>query len=100
MVEVVTVPIYRQRTWRYEVDGNYIQLKYGGVLRKSHLIIPTVKVQYVNTSQGPLSRKYGLSTVKIGTMAYEHEIPAIPVEKAVELREHIAFLAGINESNE
>ncbi|MED0661181.1 PH domain-containing protein [Bacillus smithii] len=100
IVEIVIVPIYRQRTWRYEVDEKYIQLKYGGVLKKTHLIIPMTKVLYVNTNQGPLLRKYGLSTIKIGTMASVHEIPAIPEKEAAELREKIAMLAGISESNE
>ncbi|MBE3569896.1 MAG: PH domain-containing protein [Bacillales bacterium] len=100
IVEIVIVPIYRQRTWRYEVDEKYIQLKYGGVLKKTHLIIPMTKVLYVNTNQGPLLRKFGLSTIKIGTMASVHEIPAIPEKKAAELREKIAIFAGISESNE
>lgn len=98
--EIWFIPIYRQRTWRYEVERKYIQLKHGGILKKNHLVIPTIKVQYVHTSQGPLLRKYGLSTIKIGTMAYVHEIPAISEEEATELREYIAFLAGINESDE
>ncbi|GAB4074532.1 PH domain-containing protein [Barrientosiimonas marina] len=95
--EIFCIPIYKQRTWRYEIERHYIQLKHGGFIFKNHLIIPIVKVQYVNTSQGPLLKKYGLSTVKIGTMAYVHEIPAVSKEKATELREYIAFLSGINE---
>ncbi|ATA58757.1 hypothetical protein GS458_0294 [Geobacillus stearothermophilus] len=100
IVEIIFVPIYRQKTWRYDVDEKYIQLKYGGVFMKTHLIIPMTKVQYVNTIQGPLLRKFGLSTIKIGTMASVHEIPAIPEKKATELREKIAYLAGVNESDE
>ena len=98
--ELSIIPIYRQRTWRYEIDENYIQLKHGGVLMRKHLIIPMAKVQYVNTNQGPILRKYGLSTLTIGTMASEHEIPAISEKKATELRANIAYLAGINEINE
>ncbi|MEH7461900.1 PH domain-containing protein [Bacillus thuringiensis] len=98
--EMSIIPIYRQRTWRYEIDEQYIQLKHGGKLMRTHLIIPMSKVQYVNTNQGPILRKFGLSTLKIGTMASEHEIPAISEEKATELRENIAYLAGINEVSE
>ncbi|UIJ69956.1 PH domain-containing protein (plasmid) [Bacillus cereus] len=98
--ELSIIPIYRQRTWRYEIDENYIQLKHGGLFMRTHLIIPMAKVQYVNTNQGPILRKFGLSTMQIGTMASEHEIPAISEKKATELREKIAYLAGINEVNE
>ncbi|OPD59695.1 PH domain-containing protein [Bacillus anthracis] len=98
--ELSIIPIYRQRTWRYEIDENYIQLKHGGLFMRTHLIIPMAKVQYVNTNQGPILRKFGLSTIQIGTMASEHEIPAISEKKAAELRENIAYLAGINEVNE
>lgn len=95
--EIFIQPIYQQRTWRYEVDAQYIQVKRGAI-KKTYLIIPMTKVQYVNTNQGPLLRKYGLATIKIGTMASTHEIPAIPEEDAVELRNHIALLAQISES--
>lgn len=98
IIEIIFLPVYRQRTWRYEVDAQYIQLKHGGVMFKSHYIIPMTKVQYVHSKQGPLSQKFKLSTISIGTMASEHEIPAIPEEESIELRERIAFLAGIQES--
>ncbi|PFD36463.1 hypothetical protein CN285_22010 [Bacillus cereus] len=98
--EIVILSVYKQRTWRYEIDEQYIQLKHGGKLMKTHLIIPMTKVQYVNTSQGPLLQKFGLSTIKIGTMASEHEIPAIPEKKAIKLRENIASFARVKELNE
>ena len=100
IVEIFILPIYRQRTWRYEIDEQYVQLKYGGAINKTHLIIPMTKVQYVNTYQGPILQKFGLSTITIGTMASSHEIPAINETEAIELREKIAFLAQINEANE
>ncbi|WP_025029023.1 PH domain-containing protein [Caldalkalibacillus mannanilyticus] len=99
VIEIIFIPVYRQRTWRYEVDSKYIQLKHGGAIKKNHYIIPMTKVQYVNSSQGPISRKFGLSTIRIGTMASEHKIPAIPERESIELRERIAFLAGIQESD-
>ena len=89
-------PVYQQRTWRYAINEHYVQLKHG-VLEKSHIIVPMTKVQYVNTNQGPILRRYKLATVTIGTMASSHEIPAIPEREAMELRNHIAFLAKITE---
>ncbi|KYG34334.1 PH domain-containing protein [Alkalihalobacillus trypoxylicola] len=92
-------PMLLQKTWRYEVDQEYIQLKHG-IFVKVHLIVPMVKVQYVNTNQGPLLRRYQLSTLTIGTTASTHEIPAIPEETAKELRMKIAMLANLSEAED
>ncbi|WP_240377056.1 PH domain-containing protein [Bacillus piscicola] len=97
--EIFIRPIYQQRTWRYDIDERHIQLKHGAI-KKTHLIVPMTKVQYVNTNQGPLLRRYGLATIKVGTMASSHDIPAIPVKEAEELRTRIAFLAEITETDE
>ncbi|MFC4619512.1 PH domain-containing protein [Camelliibacillus cellulosilyticus] len=92
-------PIYQQRTWRYSVDESFVQLKHGS-LEKTYVIVPMTKVQYVNTSQGPLMRRYGLMSVTIGTMASSHDIPALPEQEAEALCTRIAYLAQISEPDE
>lgn len=89
-------PVYQQYTWRYEIDPAYIQIK-SGVIVKTHIIIPMTKVQYVNTNQGPLLRKYKLAVLTIGTMASSHDIPALPIETAIRLRKEVAYLAKVTE---
>lgn len=96
--EVVIKPIYLQKTWRYEIDEQHVQIKHG-LFSRHHLIVPMTKVEYVNTNQGPLLRRYGLSTITIGTIASSHEIPTIPEAEAKELRNKIAFLANINDTD-
>ncbi|PLR66762.1 PH domain-containing protein [Bacillus sp. UMB0893] len=90
-------PALMQRTWRYEVDAEHIHLKHGA-LEKTHTIIPMTKVQYVNTNQGVILRKYGLATITIGTTASSHEIPAILEEEAEMLRSQIAIFAKVTGS--
>ncbi|MEI3607004.1 PH domain-containing protein [Pseudogracilibacillus sp. SE30717A] len=90
-------PVYLQRTWRYEIDKDHIQIKHG-YFHKYHAIVPMSRVEYVNTNQGPLLRKFGLSSITIGTIASSHDIPALPVEKAKELRNRIVYLAQIDDS--
>src|SRR5699024_11478169 len=51
--ELTIRPILLQKTWRYDIDENYIQLKYG-FINKHSLIIPMSRVEYVNTNQGPI----------------------------------------------
>lgn len=97
--KITIYPIYLQRTWRYEIDKDHIQIKYG-YFHRYHVIIPMNRVEYVNTNQGPLLRKFGLSSITIGTIASSHDILAIPVEEAKEVRNKIALLAQIEESHE
>lgn len=88
-------PIYLQRTWRYDIDERVIQLKYG-FFHRQHIIIPLSRIEYVNTNQGPLLRRYQLSAITIGTIASQHEIPALKEEKAITLRNKIISLAQLD----
>ena len=97
LYKIIIYPIYMQRTWRYRVDDEYIQMKYG-VIDQEHVLVPMVKVLHVSTNQGPILRRYGLSTITIGTTASSHEIPALPNEEAEDLREKIAVLAKVYEN--
>lgn len=87
-------PYYLQKTWRYEIDKEYAQLKYGRFIVK-HIVIPMAKVEYVSTSQGPFLRKYGLFNVEIGTTTSDHTIPALNHDEAYALREQIATYAKV-----
>lgn len=58
-------------------------------------MIPIARVQHVDTEQGPILRCYGLATVTISTAAGPHDIPALPFEKANEVRDKIVRMAGI-----
>lgn len=85
-----------QKYWRYGIDEEFVKLRHGKWII-NHQLIPMTKVQYVGLEQGPLLRRFNLSTVSVGTMGSTHEIPAIPDEEAKELRDQIAELAKIKE---
>ena len=55
------------------------------------------KIQSISTNQGPLLRKYDFYSISIDTMGSSHSIPALPKEKAIELRNQIAYFAKIKE---
>lgn len=82
------------KTWRYDVSEQEIDLLHG-VFIKTHTLIPMVRVQHVDTEQGPLLRHFGLSTVSISTAAGTHEIPALADEVAEGLRDRISELARV-----
>lgn len=92
-------PFIKYKSWRYDVDEEYVKMK-SGVWQEKHLLIPMTKVQSVETVQGPIMRKYGLYSVTMGTMGSSHTIPALPEGEAVSLRNQIAKYAKIKEEDE
>jgi uncharacterized protein len=92
-------PFIKYKSWRYDVDEEYIQIK-SGVWQEKHLLMPMTKVQSVETVQGPIMRRYGLYSVTMGTMGSSHTIPALPEGEAVSLRNQIAKYAKIKEEDE
>ena len=91
---ILLLPKLRWKRWRYEVRDQEIELQRGVFIIKRTLI-PMVRVQHVDTQQGPLLRKYQLSTVIISTAATVHEIPALVMVEAEELRNSISRLARV-----
>lgn len=93
-ITIVTIPKIKWLRWRYEITEHEISLKYGVfIIRRS--IIPMVRVQHVDTTQGPFLRYYGLATVMISTAAGSHEIPALSIQVADEVRNRISELARV-----
>lgn len=84
--------------WRYEVRESEIELQHGLFIVKRTLI-PMVRVQHVDTSQGPILRKYNLAGITVSTAATNHEIPALIMEEADELRSRISVLARVAEDD-
>lgn len=93
-VMILLLPKLRWKRWRYEVREQEIELQHGVLIIKRTLI-PMIRVQHVDTQQGPLLRKYQLSTVMISTAATVHEIPALDMHEAEELRRSISSLARV-----
>lgn len=84
--------------WRYEVRESEIELQHGLFIVKRTLI-PMVRVQHVDTSQGPILRKYNLAGITVSTAATNHVIPALVTEEADELRARISVLARVAEDD-
>jgi len=91
---IIFQPDITWRTWRYEVSEQEIDLLHG-VFIKTRTLIPMVRVQHVDTQQGPLLLRFGLSSVSISTAAGSHEIPALADEVAALLRDQISVLARV-----
>lgn len=95
---VFLFPSLRWRRWRYEVREEEIELQHG-ILVRSRTLVPMVRVQHVDTVQGPLLRRYHLASVIVHTAATAHEIPALEESEAEELRFFISKLARVAEDD-
>lgn len=94
IITAFVVPVLRWERWRYDLSENEIDLLRGFIIKKRTLI-PINRVQHVDTSQGPVYRKFGLSSVKVSTAATTHEIPALNEEIAAEVRNRISQLVRL-----
>ncbi|WP_226671377.1 PH domain-containing protein [Metabacillus litoralis] len=98
VVTIVIIPKLKHRMWRYEVHEHEIDLQYGLFIIK-RVLIPMVRVQHVDTHQGPLLRKHKLASIEISTAATKHEIPALEIEEADVLRDYISKLARVTDDD-
>jgi uncharacterized protein len=89
---VFVAPPIRFRIWRYALSEHELELK-RGLLVVRRTLIPLVRVQHVDTRQGPLLKLFGLSAVTVSTAASTHEIPVLADELAELLRDRISALA-------
>ena len=95
-LEIAVVPKVRMARFRYAIREDEIDLLHGILVRKRTLI-PMVKIQHVDTKQGPILRRFGLLAVTFSTAAGNHEIPALNAARAEEVQARIARLARITD---
>eukprot|EP01093_Parvamoeba_rugata_P008901 TRINITY_DN25073_c0_g1_i1.p1 TRINITY_DN25073_c0_g1~~TRINITY_DN25073_c0_g1_i1.p1 ORF type:complete len:132 (-),score=8.67 TRINITY_DN25073_c0_g1_i1:20-415(-) len=67
-ITVFVFPSLRWKRWKYDLTENEIDLQRGFIIQK-RTIVPINRIQHVDTSQGPIYRKLGLSSVKVSTAA-------------------------------
>src|SRR5690625_1960462 len=95
---IIILPKLRWRRWRYEVFEQEIYIQYG-ILIVSRTIVPMIRVQHVDTKQGPILKRFHLASVTISTAATTHEIPALLEKDASELRDRLSVLARVAEDD-
>jgi membrane protein YdbS with pleckstrin-like domain len=89
---ILVEPGRRWRGWRYELRDEEIDLR-RGVVVVTRTLIPTIRVQHVETQRTWLSDQLGLRSVVIHTAGGAHRIPALRPDDAAAIRDRIAQLA-------
>ncbi len=90
-VVVGVVPELRWRRWRYEIRPDEVDLQ-RGIFWIGRTLVPLARIQHVDTRQGPLQRRFGLSTVVLYTAAGPNQIPELSTPAAERARDRIAEL--------
>lgn len=98
LITIWLFPNIRWNHWRYEVREHEIEIQSGLFIVKRTLI-PMVRVQHVDTSQGPILKKYDLANISISTAATTHVIPMLITSEADGLRARISELARVAEDD-
>src|SRR5699024_4057798 len=91
---VVVIPKIRYRRWRYEIFDKEIYIQHGLII-VTRTIVPMTRVQHVDTTQGPILKRFNLAGVQISTAATIHTIPALEEADAIQLRDRISELARV-----
>lgn len=82
-------PPLAYRHLRFGVDETGIAIE-SGVLWRSRVALPRVRIQHTDVSQGPLERRYGIGTLKLYTAGSRHvkiELPGLNHDEALALRD-------------
>lgn len=95
---IAVFPSIRHRIWRYEVREQEIEIQ-SGLFVVKRTLIPMVRVQHVDTEQGPILKRYNLANISISSAATIHTIPMLLTEDADDLREKISLLARVAEDD-
>ena len=82
----------RWRRWRFEVREEEIDLR-RGAFTVTRTLVPTARVQHVDTHRGVLDRAFAVSTVVVHTAAGAISIPALLATDADAVRDRIATLS-------
>ncbi|MFY3791702.1 PH domain-containing protein [Ureibacillus sp. MALMAid1270] len=92
------IPNIRWEHWRYDVREQEIEIQ-SGLFVVKRTLIPMVRVQHVDTAQGPILKKYNLSNISISTAATTHTIPMLNSDEADVLQARISELARVAEDD-
>jgi len=91
---VIVLPKLRWARWRYAVLDDEIDI-YRGIIVRKRIIVPLIRVQYTDTSQGPFLRAFGLASVNVSTAGGQESIPGLLIGDANELRDRVVNLAKL-----
>lgn len=94
-VPAALIPLLSYRRWGFELRSDDLWIRSGIFWRKVS-VIPYIRLQFVDTKQGPIERQLGLTRLVVYTAAVgtTGELPGLATDVADQLRERLAQLEG------
>lgn len=92
-------PFIEYKEWKYSISEDKIELIHGIFIRKK-IIIPINRLQFLDVNQGPIHRRYKLSTITLNTAGGLQEIPALTNEEAESISKNLASVIKAGEEIE
>lgn len=89
-------PPLSYRYLRFGIDETGIAIE-SGVIWRSRIALPRIRIQHTDVSQGPLERRYGIGTLKLYTAGSRHtriELPGLNYDEAIALRDALLAEGG------
>lgn len=90
--EMIIDPIWDYNVSTYGMGEDAVEIVKGAIFKK-RVLIPLVRVQHVNQTQGPVMRMFGLTELSIATASDSFEIEGITVEEATRFSEKVVAAA-------
>lgn len=87
----ILLPWLRYQRWRFALRDHDLWIRRGVVWRNIS-VIPYTRLQFVDTTQGPLDRLFGLAQLVVHTAApgTSGQLPGLAIDEAEQLRERLA----------
>ncbi|MCY6483138.1 PH domain-containing protein [Clostridium aestuarii] len=92
-------PIVEYKEWRYKICKDKIELINGVIIRQK-TIIPISRIQHLDIQQGPIYRKFGMSSIEINTAGASHTLPALTNKEAEEISEKLKDMIEMSDKIE
>lgn len=91
-------PSFEYKQWSYDIDQDKVEFCQGIYITKRTLI-PTIRIQHLNISQGPINRPLGLANINITTAGGSFTIPNLDKEEAEKLSDYLKEIIQVNVKN-
>lgn len=88
LLSVSVIPYVKMRSIRYELHPLHLEMMTGMFFKKREAV-PIERIQHVEVKEGPMSRKFGIQSVKISTAGTTHQIPLLLEKDAEALRKEL-----------
>ncbi|MFC3899273.1 PH domain-containing protein [Aliicoccus persicus] len=95
LTDVIIIPNLKYRTTTYGIVDDVLKV-HKGVFTKSRQHVPLIRIQNIDTKQGPLMEFYNLKGVQLRTASSIVYIPELESDEADSLRDEIRQIVNEN----